>query len=245
MRERPTEILLNLTLALAAATFAVVMVRREFATPPPREAPTLGPPTYVSGWEALIDSSRAIGQSNARVQLVEFVDYECGFCRLFEATRDLLAQEYPGDVSVSFVHFPIPGHRFAKPAAIAAECARDVGRFAQMHRALFQYQDSLGLKPWTEMALEAGVGDTVGFQKCLKSDSASSRVDIDVDVARRLSVNATPTLVVNGWKLPIPPDEVELRGIARSVRAGTPWQPSGGGDTVLLGAAREVGKPRK
>jgi protein-disulfide isomerase len=45
------------------------------------------------------------------------------------------------------VHFPLPMHRFAEPAARVAECAGDQGRFEAMYDLLFEQQDKFGSKP--------------------------------------------------------------------------------------------------
>lgn len=238
MRERPSEVVLNLTLALATLVFAGVLVRREVGGRQPDRAQELEPPTFVSGWETLVQRSRAVGPVGARMQLVEFVDYECGFCRGFEQTRATLEQENPGDIAISFVHLPIQGHRFARLAAIVAECARDDGRFAEMHTTLFRNQDSLGLKPWAELAHQSGVTDTARFRQCLTSDSVSKRVDADLDVARRLTIRATPTLLVNGWKLSVPPDLSDLTRVLGTLRSEGKWHPPGGRDTVSLAASK-------
>jgi protein-disulfide isomerase len=45
-------------------------------------------------------------------------------------------------VSLIYIHFPLTGHRFAMPAARAAECAGNQGRFQAMYDQLFDGQDS-------------------------------------------------------------------------------------------------------
>lgn len=48
------------------------------------------------------------------------------------------------DIAFYLVHLPLPGHRFARPAARASECAHAEGRFAEMVDAIYDSQDSLG-----------------------------------------------------------------------------------------------------
>jgi hypothetical protein len=71
---------------------------------------------------------------------------------------------YPKDVGLFFVHFPLPMHRFARPAARATECAGLQGKFGQMVDAVYNKQDSLGLKSWSDYGRDAGVADTVAFR---------------------------------------------------------------------------------
>jgi protein-disulfide isomerase len=53
-----------------------------------------------------------------------------------------LTADYPTEVAVVFHHFPLNGHRFARAAALAGDCAAAQGRFAEMKEQLFARQDS-------------------------------------------------------------------------------------------------------
>lgn len=235
MRERPSEIILNVTLALAAVLFAGLLARREFLTPSARGLQLdERKATFIAGWETLGSRARTIGPLRAPIRLVEFVDYECPFCSQFEQRRSRLFERYPGQVSISFLHFPLPGHRFARLAASAADCAANLGRFEQMHDALFRNQRSIGLMGWGELARDAGIPDTVAFNACVRSDSGSSGVEADLELARALSVRGTPTLIINGWMLSWPPSEDELARIADTLLSGQPWHPAERRDTVSL-----------
>jgi hypothetical protein len=79
---------------------------------------------------------------------VSFSDFECPYCRTFQSSLDSVRHDRGNAISFVFVHFPLPMHRFARPAARAAECANTLGKFDAFQRVLFGKQDSLGLKPW-------------------------------------------------------------------------------------------------
>jgi protein-disulfide isomerase len=115
-------------------------------------------------------------------------------------------QHYPDKVSLTFMHFPLKGHRFAIAAARVAECADEQGRFAAMQDQLFEGQESFGLKPWTQYATSAG--------------EPIPRVVKDEHLGNTLDVQATPTLIINGWKLGHPPSEEELDAMVKAVLAG-------------------------
>jgi hypothetical protein len=230
VRERHSDVILNYTLTIVALLFAGVLVRREMTPVAPRRAVDLGPPVYVMDWQDLIPQ-RLASTSAAPIRLVEFVDYECGFCNLYEETTDRISRENPGQFSITFVHFPLPGHRFARLAASAAECANQSGHFPRMHRYLFEKQDSLGLKSWIQLAHEIGVADTVAFRACLGADQTAKTIESDVQLGRAIGVNATPTVLVNGWKMPSAPTAEELGAIAEIVSRGVLWTPEGG-DTI-------------
>jgi protein-disulfide isomerase len=98
----------------------------------------------------------------------------------------------------------------ALPAARAAECASASGRFSEMLDALYSGQDSLGLKTWSSYARDAGIEDTIGFSRCNSNPETPQLVSAGTALARRLGVNGTPTLILNGWRYGYTPPDTEL-----------------------------------
>ena len=123
-------------------------------------------------------------------------------------------------MSTSFVHFPLDFHRFARPAARAAECAAAQDRFDEFADALFEKQDSLGLKPWGAYANAARVPDVLAFDRCVADTVTVARIENGRALGKQLDVQGTPTVLVNGWRLPMPPDSAELSSIISEVLAG-------------------------
>src|SRR5512140_2318681 len=78
------------------------------------------------------------GPSDAWVTVIEFGDFQCGFCRAEEPIVVNLEAAYAPDVRVVFKHYPLMSHADARPAAVAAECANAQGRFWEMHDLLFR-----------------------------------------------------------------------------------------------------------
>jgi protein-disulfide isomerase len=110
-------------------------------------------------------------------------------------------------------------HPYARPAAIAAECAAAQGRFREYHDYLFQHQDSLGSLDWVRVAGTIPVRDTATFRRCLTGATAADQLRIDSSAAKRLNVTGTPTVMVNGWLLVGTPTAAELEtAIAKAHR---------------------------
>jgi protein-disulfide isomerase len=175
-------------------------------------------PKFVNNWqETWLPFSRS---TNAPVTILEFGDFECSFCSEFYKTLKVVKERYPMEIDVAYVHFPIPGHRFAVPAARVAECARDQGRFEAMHDQLFEHQDDFGLKPWSEFAKAAGVRDLTAFNECVKRTDPIPRVEEGKALGQKLNIKGTPTIIINGWKLGHPPTEEELDGMVKKILAG-------------------------
>ena len=202
-------------LTMAACAIAVSLIHREFFTRTEQKSPaTERPPEYVPEWTKLVEAGISLGDRNARVLLVEFADLECPACRLFREDVEVARKQFGKGFAAVFVHFPLPQHRFARPAARAAECANEQGRFDEFHGLIYEKQDSLGLKSWVSFASESRVPDLAHFDKCASDTVRVARIEEGVRLGKELAVAGTPTVLLNGWRYRSPPNRVELlRGI--------------------------------
>src|SRR5579862_7126532 len=185
-------------------------------------------PTFLKDWASAAGKGVRLGAADAPVQVIEFADFECPFCAEFHGILARLRAKYPAQIAVIYVHFPIPGHRFAVPAARVAECAGEQGQFERMHDSLFEHQEALGLKPWTEFARQAEVPDMAAFDLCIERTDPVSRVLAGQSLGKTLDIQGTPSVIVNGWRLGRPPTEKELDGMVSAILAGrAPVTPDG------------------
>ena len=209
--------------AIAAVAIAAALVHREFfAKPEPRTISIeRGPPTFLDNWEEIVPNGIVLGSASAMVKIVEFADLECPFCARFHRVIKDVLQAYPDSVALVFVHLPLKSiHRFANPAALAAECAAAEGRFSAFIDAVFEKQDSLGLKNWSGFAREAGIRDTANFERCRATLKKHARVDAGMALAEKLNITGTPTVIVNGWRFPTAPVDSQLRNVIRNLLDG-------------------------
>lgn len=221
MRQR-LELALSIAVTLSSTVIAGAVAHRTwFASANAERARTPGaPPVRVDAWEELINVGIQSGPESAPITILEFGDFECPSCRRFETSLEELEMEFPGQISTVFVHFPLPNHRFASAAARAAECAHDQGRFVGIRRAMFRKQDSLGLKSWRSLAVEAGIPDPTAFESCLKETDPIRRVEQGLEWGEKLRIVGTPTIIINGWMYIYPPARAELRDVAARLIAG-------------------------
>ena len=220
MRSIRFDTLVTTTLVACALVTTGLLARRElFATVAPL-APAQQKPLFIKDWRTRLSKGAHMGPEQAPVQLLEFADFECPFCASFHKDLKTLRAQYPTEVALTFVHFPLPMHRFAEPAARVAECAGDQGRFETMHDLLFEQQDKFGLKAWSKFASEAGVADSGAFESCIKRTEAIPRVTEGKALGNQLDIQGTPTVVINGWKLGRPPTLDELDRMVKSILVG-------------------------
>lgn len=174
---------------------------------------------YVEGWQEALDIGMRWGAADAPVQVVEFADFQCPFCARFEATVRTTLDRYPTQIAFTLVHFPLPDHDFSETAARAAECASLQGA-VKMRSLLFERQQGFGSVLWSGLAREAGVSNIEQFDECVNDARPLTRIEQGKKLGDRLSVKGTPTIIINGWKMPVPPSPEHFDKILKNVAAG-------------------------
>ena len=108
--------------------------------------------------------------------------------------------EFPGKVRLVFKDFPLRFHPGAEPAAMAARCAAEHGRYWEYHDLLFVAQPAFAR---SDLVLYAGrLGLPRGaFAACLDAGGYRAAVRKDVQEGRAAGVSGTPTFFVNGLRL--------------------------------------------
>lgn len=146
-----------------------------------------------------IAESPTRGPADAWVTLVEFGDFQCPYCGSEEPVLRELDRRRP-DLRWVFKHLPLSQHLRAKPASIAAECARDQGAFWPMHDLLYAHQDALADTDLAGYAGQLGL-ELDEWQDCYDRQVPLDRLEQDYELALQVHVKGTPTFFVNGWIL--------------------------------------------
>lgn len=108
--------------------------------------------------------------------------------------------EFPGKVRLAFKDFPLDFHAGARPAAEAARCAAQSGRFWEYHDLLFLAQPEFAREELIGYAVRLGL-DRPAFTACLDSGRFRKAVDADLAEGAALGVRGTPTFFINGRRL--------------------------------------------
>jgi protein-disulfide isomerase len=216
LREKLANIGTGVAVLATLAMAGTVFLRGGRAQPLPGRS--VDPVRQVNNWDAIKSVGHRVGSPGSPLELVVFTDFECPACARFEtATLPLLKKRYPSQISVVYRHWPLESHRFAYPAARAAECAAAQGRYEAFHEKLFSEQRRLGLKPFSEMATEVGVKDMKAFDACISDTSAVRSIQADIADITQIGGTGTPAVIVNGWYLPAGASPDRLDSIARAV----------------------------
>lgn len=151
-----------------------------------------------------LEGSPLLGKPDAKIQIVEYSDFQCPFCaRVTQTLKDLKAK-YGDELVVAFKHFPLAFHREAMPAALASMCAHEQGKFWEYHDQLFSNMKHLLPENLKGYAQAVGL-DAAKFEECVASNRHQAKIDADMTEARAAGVRGTPSIYINGRKF-TPPD---------------------------------------
>ena len=142
------------------------------------------------------DVAPSIGSKEAPVNIVEFSDFQCRYCRESQGPIKEILKNYGSDVRVIFKHLPLDIHAEAFASAQAAFCAGEQGFFWQYHNALFA-SETLSPEELSRLASNLGL-NLAKFKTCVLSEASRIAVRKDVQEARQLGINSTPTFIING-----------------------------------------------
>jgi protein-disulfide isomerase len=153
----------------------------------------------------------AQGDTNAKVTVVEFGDFQCPFCQQFEQQAwPQLNDNYVKNNKVRFIwrQFPLTSiHPNAYKAAEASECANEQNQFWPYHDLLYQNQTTWSTQAaadaensFVDYAQQLGM-NTDQFRSCIDTDKYKKDIDADMADGNAALVDGTPTFFINGFRV--------------------------------------------
>lgn len=154
--------------------------------------------TRFDGWREDLVFDRVLGRDDAPYRLVVWTDYQCPACRRFEAQLDVARATLGDSLAVIYRYYPLTRHPLSFQAALAAECARNQGRFEQMHEALFEDPLDGDTLPLRTLAVNSGIPDTTSLTRCVSDSTSVARRAVILDRIRitSLPIRGTPALQI-------------------------------------------------
>jgi protein-disulfide isomerase len=144
------------------------------------------------------------GKPDALVTVVEISDFQCPFCSRVGPTIKRLKEEYgPSQLRVVWKNNPLPFHKDAKPAAVAAATVFGLAgadAFWKFHDLLFANQRSLTEENLAKWAQQVGV-NAEKYKAAIASGQYAKKVDEDMALAKKIGASGTPAFRINGVTL--------------------------------------------
>lgn len=151
--------------------------------------------------------SHMTGKKDAKVNIVEFGDYQCPACAYANPIVQKLIETYKDNPDVNFVfrNFPLPQHSNALISAEAAEAAGVQGKFWEMNDMIYEGQGDWSGNPQA-LGIFVGYAQKLGLDVKAFTDAVNQKKFQDVIFKDRsdgqaLGINATPTFFINGEKI--------------------------------------------
>ncbi|QGK70263.1 thioredoxin domain-containing protein [Allosaccharopolyspora coralli] len=209
---------LKITLAIAVAAVIGFGGLLAWTNTGPSTASPGGPASTTAPADVLVrpDSHRLSTAADGKVTVVEFLDFECEACKAMFPVIERLRAEYGDRVTFVVRYFPLPGHPNSGTAALAVEAAAQQGALEPMYRKMYENQDQWShqqtsqAEKFTGYARELGL-DLQRFQQAVNDPATVDRIERDMNDGAALGVEGTPTLFLNGQKLPSMPSYEQLK----------------------------------
>ena len=144
-----------------------------------------------------VDDDPSMGPADAKVTIVQFAEYQCPYCGKAGESVDKVMEVYGDDVRMVFRDFPLSFHPRAVPAAVAANCAGEQGKYWEMHNRLMSNQRALEDADLTAHA-EALQLDLSKWNTCREDPAQAAEVMKDFEDGSAVGVTGTPAFFING-----------------------------------------------
>lgn len=153
---------------------------------------------YKNNWEDLknSDSSPFVGPKDAKIAVVEFFDFNCGYCKRLAPE---LMKVIKANKDVKFVFKPVT-FLGSKPIAQAALAAGKQGKFLEVYEAFMTHQGQITSDVIDEVIKKAGL-DLEKTKKIMESDEVRKDLASITELSQKVEVRGVPTLVINGEPL--------------------------------------------
>jgi protein-disulfide isomerase len=140
----------------------------------------------------------AWGPENAKVTMVEFGDFQCPYCQQWhQEVYGRIQAAYGNSIRFIYRDFPLSFHADAEPAAEAARCAGDQGRFWDYYNLL--YQAPLGVDASARRTYAQRLSlNLTSFENCVQSGKFAGEVSQDTLDGAAIGVSGTPAFFING-----------------------------------------------
>lgn len=151
-------------------------------------------------------SEHVYGNTNSKVLLVEYADFQCPGCNSSYPVTKKVIEKYKDKIGFIFRNYPLTSaHPNALAAAAAAESAGLQGKYWEMHNSLFENRAS-----WVELSGSTRTENFVKlasdikglnvekFKADLENPNIRKKIDYDMALGKKDSVGGTPAMYING-----------------------------------------------
>jgi len=151
-----------------------------------------------------------IGNIDSELIIVEFIDYNCGYCRKTLPTIAKLIKNFD-NIQIVFIDYPILSES-SETAARASLAANEQNAYFEYHTILLNNKKSINEDILYKIAKELSL-DIEKFKKDMSSEKIKNNIIKNVKFANSLKIRGTPTFIIGKQILPGAYDYEKLKKI--------------------------------
>ncbi|MBX2806772.1 MAG: DsbA family protein [Hyphomicrobiales bacterium] len=154
---------------------------------------------------SLYKEETPFSSGDGKVTMVEFFDYNCGYCR--KAFEDIVGlSEESKDLRVVFVEFPILSEesRIASEAAVAST---KQGKYFEYHAALMRHNGRVDGDVAMKIAADVGL-DVEKLKEDMKAPEVAEIIEKNLQLGTSIGVQGTPAIFIGDEAIPGAPDNL-------------------------------------
>jgi len=156
-----------------------------------------------------------IGKPDAPITVVEFLDYNCGYCK--RAFPDLMRlAEANDDIRIIFKEYPILGPT-STLAAQTVLAAKEQGKYMELHRTLFESKASLNTARLNKFIKQNGL-DVDEINERAQKASIKKHIQDTLTLGQSIGINGTPAFIINDKLYPGALSYAEMQNLVDQVR---------------------------
>ncbi len=154
--------------------------------------------TYKANIKDLHDGSNSafVGPKDAKITIVEFFDFHCGYCRRLAPALMKVIKNNP---DVKFVFKPVT-FLGSMPIAKAAMAASEQGKFLEVYEAFLSHDGPITNEVIEEVFQKAGL-DVAKSKEIMESDKVKNNLSAIAELSQKVEIRGVPTLIINGEPL--------------------------------------------
>ena len=141
-----------------------------------------------------------LGNPEGDVTLVEFFDYNCGYCRAAVPDMATLLAEDP-NLRIVLKEFPILSNESIDAARVAVLVGKAGVDYWSFHEALFTSRSQVDKQVALSAAADLGLAP-VALELDMGSEAVSQTIQTSYEIARALNITGTPTYIIGNEIIP-------------------------------------------
>jgi uncharacterized membrane protein/predicted DsbA family dithiol-disulfide isomerase len=130
-----------------------------------------------------------------KINVVEFADFECPYCRQLHPEMKEVLADYSGRVHFTRLNMPLPSHPHARDAARAYLCGEEQGKADAMADALFT-SDDLTAAGNRKTAEAIGLA-MAAYDRCIVDPATVRKLEAEIGTVRATGFRGLPTVWIN------------------------------------------------